>query len=193
MIDSPLRCVDVFDHIPLIAVGERRIGGVPEPLPSLFRQPHLLGLLIEAGKICLVVALYGIAPQTVEIPSRLQCEAVVLAAGSALDDTLAAIAVPPHGGEVFQDALAEIVHHLVQLLPEFLGIQLLGTSGPPGVVKAFTSMVSEVDPDVSNGPQLLVSLRCLGIEKPRFLGESGAQQIADRGFGAANAFFGAEL
>ena len=45
MINSPLRCVDVFDHIPLIAVGERRIGGVPEPLPSLFRQPHLLGLL----------------------------------------------------------------------------------------------------------------------------------------------------
>ena len=47
MIDSSLRCVDVFDHIPLIAVGERRIGGVLERLESFFRQSHLLSLFIE--------------------------------------------------------------------------------------------------------------------------------------------------
>ena len=132
----PLRRVDVFDHIPLIAMGECGLSGVLDRLASLFRQSHLLSLFVETTEVALVVALYGIAPQAVEIPSCLQREAVVLAAGAARNGSLTAIAVPPHGGEVFQDALAEIVHHLVQLIPELLGVQIFGASGPPGMVEA---------------------------------------------------------
>ena len=92
--------VDVLDYIPVIAVGECGISGALEHLAPFFRQPHLLGLLVEAVEICLVVALCGVAPQAVEIPLCLQCKAIVLTAGAALNSSTAARAVPAHGGEV---------------------------------------------------------------------------------------------
>ena len=112
----PLRRVDVFDHIPLIAMGECGISGVLERLESFFRQTHLLGLFVEAAEIALIVALYGIAPQAVEIPSCLQREAVVLAAGAARNGSLTAIAVPPHarklGREIIMiDPLSREISH----------------------------------------------------------------------------------
>ena len=81
----PLRCVDVLDHIPVIDVGECGGGGVLERLAPFFRQSHLLGLFVEAAEIALIVALYGVTPQTVEVSLCLQREAVVLAAGTALN------------------------------------------------------------------------------------------------------------
>ena len=41
------------------------------------------------------------------------------------------------------------------------------------MVEAFASVVSKVDADMAESAKLLVSLRRLGIEKPRLLGEAG--------------------
>ena len=133
-------------------MGEREVGGVLECLAPFFRQSHLLGLFVEAVEIALIVALCRIAPQAVEVSLRFQREAIVLAAGTALDGPIAAIAVPAHGGEVLQDTPAQVIHHLVQFISELLGVQLLRTPGPPGMVEAFPT-APEVDADMANGSQ----------------------------------------
>ena len=148
-----------------------------------------LRLFVEAPKVGLVVPFSGVAPQTVEVAVRFQHEAVILAAAPACDSAaLPSPAVPAHGGQVFQHAQPQVVHHLGQLILELRRVQLLGASGPPGVPELLSS-VSEVDPNVADGTQLLVPFRRQGIEKPRFRGGSGAEHMPYGSLGHGDLIF----
>ena len=78
-----------------------------------------------------------------------------------------------HGAKPLQDAEAQFIYDLAQLLFERGRVQLLGSPGPPAGVELAPG-APEVDADVTNGALLRVLLRGEGIEKPRFLGRSGA-------------------
>ena len=75
-----------------------------------------------------------------------------------------------------QDVLPELPDHLVKLGFELRGVQFLRTSRMPGVPELPAAM-PEVNAHMADSAKRLILLRRLGIEKPRLLGRSGANQI----------------
>ena len=63
-----------------------------------------------------------------------------------------------HGAKPLQDAEAQFIYDLAQLLFERGRVQLLGSPGPPAGVE-LASGAPEVDADVTNGALLRVLLR----------------------------------
>ena len=131
---------------------------------------HILSLdtEVKGGQIGLILTGYGVAPQAVAIVLCLHDITVVLYPAAA-DLSAMAPAVASHGGEVLQDVISQLIHHILQFGLEFRGVQLLRASRPPGVPE-LRAAPSEIHADIADAAEFRIFLRTHGVEKARFLG-----------------------
>ena len=88
--------------------------------------------------------------------------AVVLCPAAA-DFPAVFIAKTLHSEAVFQHTLPQRVHDLLQLRFEHRAVQLLRTTGPPGMPELIAA-APEVHPDMTNGSQPLIFFGVRGIK-----------------------------
>lgn len=122
----------------------------------------------------MVVALAGVAPQTVPESLRFDDIAVILPP-AAVDFPMMSGTVAVHGTEILQwSGFPQLVYQLGQFVFEFGAVQYLVTSRPP-CMPEFLPTAAEVDADMTDGAQLRILFFREGEKKTRLIGRGRPQ------------------